>query len=261
MVPKIQEWLDKRGFTLEMRTASAFRAAGFKVRQSSLYVDPETGKSREIDVVAIDPDVMGVIDIRFVIECKSTEKPWVLLSSPDTLDGYNRMFAFAVLSEKARGALIDRFELHHADIGGFFDRLPWLRKEGLIGYSMRQALSDADVAFAAATSVAKACDNFVKKAGGSYGPQLFFGFPVIVIDGPLIRCSLTEDKGVQLEEVSQGEFLFFLSGLMHDFGVCIRVVTISHLESFTLEAKRVADQIREEIKSAEKKIVKSWRNK
>ena len=39
-----------------MKTAAAFRAAGFEVRQSSYYIDQETGKGREIDVLAMDPD-------------------------------------------------------------------------------------------------------------------------------------------------------------------------------------------------------------
>ena len=41
-----------------MHTAAAFRAGGFEVRQSSHYVDPESGKGREIDVVALHPDVL-----------------------------------------------------------------------------------------------------------------------------------------------------------------------------------------------------------
>ena len=50
MIPKVRNWLETQGYTLEMRAASAFRAIGFDVRQSSHYDDPETGKSREIDV-------------------------------------------------------------------------------------------------------------------------------------------------------------------------------------------------------------------
>ena len=29
MIPKVREWLDTQGYLLEIRTASAFRAAGF----------------------------------------------------------------------------------------------------------------------------------------------------------------------------------------------------------------------------------------
>ena len=61
-----------------MKTAAAFRHAGFEVRQCSHYVDPDTGKSREIDVLARDPDFLGIVDIQFAVECKASKKPWVL---------------------------------------------------------------------------------------------------------------------------------------------------------------------------------------
>jgi hypothetical protein len=263
MIPKVREWLDTQGFTLEMRTASAFRAAGFQVRQSSLYIDTETGKARDIDVIAIDPDVLGAVNIRFIVECKSSNKPWVLLCSPYTLDGYNRILAYSALSEMARDALIDRVRVSAVSpqaCGGFFDKFPGSRKDGLIGYSVRQALSNTDVAYAAAATVAKACDHFVR-GDGVWSKSLSFGFPVIVIDGPLIRCSLAENGDVQFEEADQGEFLFFLGDLPHDFGACIRVVTIGGLAAFTLEAKQVANQIRSELKSEENKVVKSWQKK
>jgi len=251
MIPKVRAWLDTQGYLLEMRTASAFRAAGFDVRQSSHYVDPETGKSREVDVIALDPDVVGIINISFIVECKSSNKPWVLLCSPDTLDGYNRIFAFSVVSDKARKALAGR-------MSQLLDRIPWLRKSGLIGYSVRQALSDADIAYAAAVSAAKACDVLTHGVASSYKPYAF-AFPVIVIGGPLIRCSLAENGDVQLEEVEEGEFLF-AAYLPKYFGTCIRVVTSARLTAFAVEAKRVADHIRAEFKSEEDEVRESWRD-
>jgi len=214
------------------------------------YVDPKTAKGREIDVLAIDPDNLGVLEIRFIVECKSTKKPWVLLCSADTLVGYNRISAFAAVSKEVRDIFVHR-------LSGFLDKFPWLRKEGLVGYSLRQALSNADAAYAAAATLAKACGNFVSAGDGKYTSVLSFGFPVIVIDGPLMRCSLAENGEVRLEEVDQGEFLFFLG----DFGTCIRVVTARCLAAFTLEAKQVADQLRAELKFAEEQVVKAWKKK
>jgi hypothetical protein len=60
MLEEVQRWLTGQGFPLEMRTASAFSRAGFEVRQSVLYTDSETAKSREIDILAIAPDVLGI---------------------------------------------------------------------------------------------------------------------------------------------------------------------------------------------------------
>ena len=75
LTDEVREWLERSGFPLEMQSAAAFRQAGFEVRQSSHYIDPENGKDRELDVLATDPDYIGVVQIHFVIECKSGKKP------------------------------------------------------------------------------------------------------------------------------------------------------------------------------------------
>jgi hypothetical protein len=105
--------------------------------------------------------------------------------------GYNRISAFAAVSKKVRDVFVHR-------LSGFLEKFPWLRKEGLIGYSVRQALSDVDVAYAAAATLAGVCEKFVSGSDGKYTSVLCFGFPVIVIDGPLIRCWLAENGEVQL---------------------------------------------------------------
>lgn len=253
MIPNLREWIEKQGFSLEMRTASAFRKAGFEVRQSSCYIDPETSKPREIDVLAKDPDLLGVVNIAFAVECKSSTKPWVLLCSPDTLSGYNRLFAFASTSENARRVMADR-------ISKLMDRFEWLRKDGLTGYSARQAFSDVDVAYAAAIGVTKACNALLRQAPL---PKdiLVFAFPIIVIDGPLIRCSLSENGETTLEEVDEGEFLF-AGYAPHEFGgTCIRVITANHATEFAKQAKQVADQLRLELKAEQDTVLESWRKR
>ena len=246
MFEDVRAWLATQGFPLEMRTASAFRKAGFEVRQSVLYRDAETGKSREIDILAIHPDPRGIIRIYFVIECKATKKPWVLLCSTHALDGYNRLFAFAVSSHEAKVALGDR-------LPEFIAERPWLRKAGLTGYSLRQAFSENDLAYAAALGLAKATHDLVDREKENYSAKLCFAFPIIVVETPLIRCVLAEDGEVLLEEVDQGEFLFHADP-PKDFGTCIRVVTAKSLVAFAIEAKQVAEQLRVDLKNEEEAI-------
>ncbi len=251
LLPKIREWLDSQGFPLEMKAAAAFRAAGFEVRQSSFYTDPETNKNREIDLVALDPDDLGIVNIQFILECKAGKNPWVLLCSRDALRNYNRLFAFAALSKTARHILIDHIE---GDFDAFSARIPWIKKEELSGYSLRRAHSEKDTAFEAAVGVAKACNAFIQ--GKQEVDWIAFAFPVIVIEGPLVRCWLDGNGDVQLDEASEGELLFG-----HDFGACIRVVTASYLSAFAMEAKRVADRLRSELRSDADQIVESWKSR
>jgi len=251
MIDTVQKWLEGEGFPLEMHVAAEFRKAGFEVRQSSHYVDAETGKGREIDVVARDPDPMGIVEIYFAIECKSSKKPWVLLTSPDTLSGYNRIFAFGVLSEKAVDVFAQR-------ILEFVETLPWLRKEDATGYAFRQAFGgQSDHAYSAAFSVAKACEYLVRPPERGYVAPFGLVFPVVVVDAPLIRCVLGRGSRLNLQEVDEGEFLFF-AHLPRYFGSCIRVVTLQHLPVFAREAKRAARQFRAALKPEEEKIVASW---
>jgi hypothetical protein len=248
LIPKVREWLENQGFPLEMQTAAAFRAAGFVVNQSSFYGDSETGKSREIDVVATHPDDLGIISIRFVIECKGGKKPWVLLCSHDTLRNYNRLLAFAASSKTARHVLVSHLE----DFKALEARIPWIEKKGLIGYSLRQAHSEKDTAYEAAAGLTKACNSFTVEDGKS-PKRIAFAFPVIVVDGPLIRCSLAENGDLELEEVSDGEFLFG-----QEFSACIRVVTASYLSTFASQARQVMDSLRIELRSDENQIRESW---
>ncbi len=78
---KVQEWLEKQGYPLEMTVASKLARVDLDVTQSSYYDDPETGDPREIDVVAefaLPSDTRSIIfRLLFPIECKKSSSPWV----------------------------------------------------------------------------------------------------------------------------------------------------------------------------------------
>ena len=181
-----------------------------------LVCGPESGKGREIDVIATDPDHIGIVEIHFVVECESSKKPWVLLTSEDVLSNYNRLFALGVLSKDVLKSFAHR-------TGELMDTLPWLRKSSRSGYALRHAFSGShDFAYSAAMSVAKACDSLVRPLDARYIAPFILVFPVIVIDTPLFECTLQSNGQLQLDEVSQGEFLF-VARLPSRFGSCIRV--------------------------------------
>ena len=98
----------------------------------------------------------------------------------------------------------------------------------------------------------------MRDASAPYNRPYSLAFPVIVVDSPLLQCSLAQDGSIGLEEVTQGEFLFF-AGLPRSFGSCIRVVTADHISEFAIEAKQVATRIRDELKHEETKVRELWR--
>src|SRR4051794_34375108 len=197
MLEEVLKWVDEQGFALEMRTAAAFKAAGFEVQQPIHYFDHESKKLREMDVHARYLDHSGILNVIFLVECKSSKKPWVLLSSADTLSGYNRLFSFAVTSERARRALSEH-------LPGMIETFDWLKKDGIKGYSLRQAFSDIDSAYAAAVGLAKASSAMASHPV-SRNHQLTFVFPILVVDSPIVQCVLNPQGELESKPV---EFLF-----------------------------------------------------
>ena len=132
---KVAEWLDSQGYPLEMKVASTLRDSGFRVQHSAHYIDPETSKSREIDIICTAiGDRYGMADIHFVIECKSTKQPWIIFTAEYTRESYIALRALAITSEKASDFITDNAE-------NLYDSLAWVTKKGRVGYSMTQALS------------------------------------------------------------------------------------------------------------------------
>ncbi|WP_144030063.1 hypothetical protein [Burkholderia sp. AU16741] len=241
---KVIKWLRETGFPLEMEAAAAFRNAGFEVRQSGTFRDPESNKGREIDVLASDPDIIGVIDISFVIECKATQKPWIVLTAQDALGNFNRMTAFSVLSRDARKALASRFPGLPPELRKY------IKRSNKGGYGLRQALGNGDdVAYAAAMSALKGCHDLASKTSTHF-PTLTFAFPIIVVDAPLFECSRQDDGEITIERVEISEFLFS-AHIPDRLDACIRVVSREKLVEFAREMKKLADVLRREFKKEE----------
>ena len=84
----VSKWLASQGYRLEMRTTRAMRRAGLAVRCSDDYIDPETGKARELHVAACRNVAIGEMlnrQVRVLIECKAamSGQQWVGCCSND----------------------------------------------------------------------------------------------------------------------------------------------------------------------------------
>jgi hypothetical protein len=226
MQERVKKWVEGEGYPLEMKAAAAFRGAGFEVRQAQYYIDSDSGKSREIDVVAQVSDHYGLASMRVVVECKTTEKPWVVFSSPHTLRNYNKLFALGILSEAVLKALTD---LSAGGIAKLSEQLRWFAKSGSAGYAAAQAFTgNQELPFSAAMGAVKAC---LAQGPGSYNPPFRADFPVIVLDAPLLDCHMNDRGDLQLQEVTEHEFLF-APHLPAFKGTCVRVVTLAGLADF-----------------------------
>jgi hypothetical protein len=253
---RVHNWLRSEGYPTEMRAAAILRAAGFAVRQGQHYTDPETGKSREIDVVCRLDDELGVGSFRLIAECKLSTKPWIVFTSEWVLAEYNRFAAYALMSEQARSALVaikpEREPQTHKAIlermfsayglmkgeGGLFDKLDWFAKGGRVGYSATVAFSDRgnEVPYTAALNVTKASLFAELTHNPGHLPPIMVTFPLLIVDGPLFECYLDDSGDTKLAQVSECELLFASRVGQEHTGMCIRVVTLDNLPQFALSA-------------------------
>lgn len=201
LLKEVQSWFEKTGLPLELATAAAFTKAGFGVEHSSVYADPRSEKSREIDVIAHTRDPSGMIQIYAVVECKSSKNPWIVLV--DRQHGTGVTYAsLGVISDNVKGVLSTEMLLTRHDLGWGLKRL----LSG--GYSLRQAFcKDNDPAYAAAMSATNAATALLTK--NQYAtPRFCFAFPIIVVDAPIFECHLDNRGSLQFQRVVSTEFLF-----------------------------------------------------
>ncbi len=244
---KVLNWIKKTGFPLEMDAATAFKKASFEVVQSFVYPDPQQNKGREIDVIAYDPDWLGIIQISFVLECKSSSKPWVVFTSEDTISNRSKLQTFGITSKDAKKVMAN----HVMNDGAL---KPIIHSQTIKGYGFHQALGNKnDKAYAAVTNLAKACADITVDRGESSWPKYAFAFPIIVIDSPLYECAQSEKGELKLVEVEESSFLFS-AYLPQRTGCCVRVVRKECLADFSIAAKNMADEIRKGLKVEENKV-------
>lgn len=244
---QVLKWLNETGFPLEMAAASAFRQAGFDVQQSATYADPQSDKGREIDVLARDPDLIGFIDLSVVVECKSSTKPWVVLTADDAMATYQRLGTCAVMSERTRTALY-RGEVDDLRV------TQYLQRAGKCGYGFRQAFSkETDPGYGAAMNVVSACKAITSVVPPAGWPTLAASLPIIVVDCPLFECQLCPDGELELVEVDSSAFLFS-AHIPKPISSVVRVIHRSQLEGTAKWAKSLVDALREDLKPEEEKF-------
>lgn len=93
---KVLDAIEKTGFPLEHRTATAFAKRGWSVVANKYYVDDNSGEVREIDLIAYKATRLDSLTVysAVIVSCKKTsENAWVFLSRPLNPNDPNRDLA------------------------------------------------------------------------------------------------------------------------------------------------------------------------
>lgn len=240
-VSKVKDWVEKQGYSLEMRVAKIFKEAGFNVSQFDYYQDFETNKLREIDVSASVKKQIEGIDLRIIlfIECKYLKKPWVVFTNPRSLNQY--YYFVRILQSKFN---LYEWKLQSNLQGRLLARLLYsMGRENMkklscfsipknSGYriteSFRADLNAKDNAFIATMQVSKSIeahdtqDDFIyQKTIEGYEKQLYdssvgnrglklycsIAIPIIVVKGKLYECYLGSNNEVEVLETNSSVVL------------------------------------------------------
>jgi len=239
IIEKLEAWIEKGGFPLEMKVSNAFIKAGFEVAQSVYYMDIESDKYRETDIIASKyKQVNGIwVNLTFVVECKSSlDKPWVILinkglknQSSGGLPTYITHNGIKFL--KATSLKED----YKSDL--------LFKNDRSIGYSMQTAFnSGKDKSYEAIQSVTKACEYFLQECNKKRKNQCNFYFPVIIVDGKLFNAALTENGEMEIEKVEQTELLVTRS--FHSYGNAnILIFDVSDIDKIVMHINNMCDEL------------------
>lgn len=222
-----------------MAVANEFEDNGFSVYQSTYYKDPESGKSREVDVVARKGVCTGNIfaDIQFVIECKtSKEKPWIVFTRK------NKIIDWEYMNWYCTSKLGWDYVLS-ASIDGKFDELSLTyHKRERIGYGITQAFTTGEgLSYRALQIIGNCAAAFADKANKKKFDVVEIIIPVIVIQSPIYEAHL--DKGeLVLEEVKESVVLWDTI-IKEQVGISVHIVIYDNINNFAKLAGSTAEKL------------------
>lgn len=150
MEQKITEWLTRSGYPLELAVYAELLSRGYRCAKSEMYIDPETGTRREIDVTAFHFGETEASDYaicrNLVLECKKSDKPLLNLCAEQG-DRRSRFYHHAFYGDPEDFLRPDCVAYVAADkldrearlnaIGGFAEEVP-------LGYSVVRAFGGSD---------------------------------------------------------------------------------------------------------------------
>lgn len=246
---KVRKFLAKHGYPLEMQVASRLQAAGYGIAHSEFYVDLETRKSREIDLVG-QKNVMAAsgriqLSLQLVIECKfSRGHPWIVFSEQGTCC-QKPLHIEAGTEKLGRNLLSNLTRVSDLPERGFF------RGPSAGGYSATtvrdkqrngkdaQNKNTTDWAYSALMTVTQAVQQ-VQAPGTigtlftALGEHIRIRVPVIIIDGSLFQARLDTTNDLEITQTCWAR-IRWKHNQLNGNGILVDLVVFSFLDDYLLQ--------------------------
>ncbi len=272
---RVKEWVEKQGYSLEMRVAKKFQENGFTVSQFEHFVDQESHSVRPVDVVAsLAKDIQkSRMVVKLYIECKysAKDKPWVIIVTSDKFDKFS--FFSRVLKgqhpsnwsniETLQGRVVAKI-IQAIDSNLGLDLFSIKNP----GYVVAESFTDQkDHAYEAIIQISKSVEAHDIETEEAYKQTLqmfddldqnsppsdiglFFSIaiPVVVINGQLFESYLGDKNEVEVLEIQSG--MVFVPYRRHETNPHsqvtlspVTVVTEKHLDSYISLIKQGIESI------------------
>jgi hypothetical protein len=246
----VTQWLEEQGYPLEMQVAEAFHEAKLSVTQSEYFTDPESGKPREIDVVArSDGEWVNyfILDIVFAVECKkASKKPWVVFGTEPR--EHEPKFLYQSWVSSSTGKMLKRRMADSASVHS----LALLQTPRNRGYGITEALTTGkDVPYEAVMSATKYAHAFVMKTNQKEQPALELKqevvycslvFPIVVLDGKLFEAHLDKSGELKVMEVDKSVLLWkYPLSPTDQSQTVVRISTLKDLPNLVIEAQKTVE--------------------
>jgi hypothetical protein len=205
---KVQAWLKRQGFPLELSVGRAFEDAGWDTQLGYYYRDARTGKLREIDIFArsgVDfSEDRHTVELQLAIECKqSASRPWVVFASRPK-QGDLAFPGYLVPGRLAHWALIGMIDQRGERRRLSLLQKPGPRGHGLVSVSLNAKSRGPNRAYAALRGVVSAAEGLSKTADETVMDTplrvMPIILPILVLDGVLLQLHLDDDGNEVLTE-------------------------------------------------------------
>lgn len=194
----------KTGFPLEVSVSNTLNGAKWRVVSSPLYVDPDSGITRELDINALkiyhkNPKDIDSISLfsHLVVGCKKSGNPWVFFDN-----GEKGLFWIGFYSIKSpKEGFISKLCDDGEAIGFKEHRYKNIKVHRSFHLSFSKPNQTSDIYEALITSC-KALEYFKHQYGNNQKTVHIFT-PIIVLGGTLWSTSLNKNSKISLKQVDK----------------------------------------------------------
>lgn len=208
--------INSSGYLMEQEVATQLEKLGYHVRTNAAFEDPDEGKSREIDVTAVervgfDEKAKLAAYIELIVECKNNSNPFVFIARPknqvDVRDGPAEFlfpYSYSMKKPLSGSAYTAKNVSPFVHLG--FDKLypdhltPWkavqfcrIDRQGKNWQANHGGLYDA-IFYPMAKAVTSRKKSVPRATHVDDWHYFWFFFPLVVTSGDLFLIDATESK-------------------------------------------------------------------